>query len=215
MAIPQGALKWSSVWVFTLAFLRRTSRPFPCRLAPGGNTQPSAAGGSRCRSKKSARALPGGRDGRNYWRLHAAGRSTWCWSGRWIHWGPSVADLLTTFPELEHLGVGHVSLTEARGLTTPTRSRSSTAPASRKLKSPAECASDEPTWAASSPQINPNSDSLRRTCARSRKLTSQQGGKAGEVSEKSLGTRHFRVFSCRKEADLTPSWAAGVAWGEK
>jgi putative DNA-invertase from lambdoid prophage Rac len=35
-------------------------------------------------------------------------------------WGRSVADLLTTFQELEHLGVGFVSLTEALDLTTPT-----------------------------------------------------------------------------------------------
>lgn len=35
-------------------------------------------------------------------------------------WGRSVADLLTTLQELEHLGVGFVSLTEALDLTTPT-----------------------------------------------------------------------------------------------
>src|SRR6516165_4388728 len=34
-------------------------------------------------------------------------------------WGRSVADLLATLPELEHLGVGFVSLTEALDLTTP------------------------------------------------------------------------------------------------
>src|SRR5271169_6324596 len=34
-------------------------------------------------------------------------------------WGRSVTDLLATFQELEHLGVGFVSLTEALGLTTP------------------------------------------------------------------------------------------------
>ena len=34
-------------------------------------------------------------------------------------WGRSVADLLTTLQELEHLGVGFVSLTEALDLTTP------------------------------------------------------------------------------------------------
>jgi DNA invertase Pin-like site-specific DNA recombinase len=33
--------------------------------------------------------------------------------------GRSVTDLLATFQELEHLGVGFVSLTEALGLTTP------------------------------------------------------------------------------------------------
>lgn len=34
-------------------------------------------------------------------------------------WGRSVADLLATQQELEHLGVGFVSLTEALDLTTP------------------------------------------------------------------------------------------------
>jgi DNA invertase Pin-like site-specific DNA recombinase len=34
-------------------------------------------------------------------------------------WGRSVTDLLATMQELEHLGVGFVSLTEALGLTTP------------------------------------------------------------------------------------------------
>ncbi len=35
-------------------------------------------------------------------------------------WGRSVADLLATLQELEHLGVGFISLTEALDLTTPT-----------------------------------------------------------------------------------------------
>jgi DNA invertase Pin-like site-specific DNA recombinase len=35
-------------------------------------------------------------------------------------WGRSVADLLATLQELDHLGVGLVSLTEALDLTTPT-----------------------------------------------------------------------------------------------
>ena len=35
-------------------------------------------------------------------------------------WGRSVTDLLTTLQELQHLGVGFVSLTEALDLTTPT-----------------------------------------------------------------------------------------------
>src|SRR5437899_8149588 len=35
-------------------------------------------------------------------------------------WGRSVADLLATLQELDHLGVGFVSLTEALELTTPT-----------------------------------------------------------------------------------------------
>ena len=36
-------------------------------------------------------------------------------------WGRSVADLVSTLQELEHLGVGFVSLTEALDLTTPGR----------------------------------------------------------------------------------------------
>jgi DNA invertase Pin-like site-specific DNA recombinase len=38
-------------------------------------------------------------------------------------WGRSVTDLLATLQELEHLGVGFVSLTEALDLTTPSGSR--------------------------------------------------------------------------------------------
>ena len=38
-------------------------------------------------------------------------------------WGRSVTDLLATLQELEHLGVGFVSLTEALDLTTPAGSR--------------------------------------------------------------------------------------------
>jgi putative DNA-invertase from lambdoid prophage Rac len=41
-------------------------------------------------------------------------------------WGRSVTDLLATLQELEHLGVGFVSLTEALELTTPA-GRASTA----------------------------------------------------------------------------------------
>src|ERR1035438_4138620 len=39
--------------------------------------------------------------------------------GRLDRWGRSVADLLATLQELDHLGVGFVSLTEALDLTTP------------------------------------------------------------------------------------------------
>src|SRR5437016_13949525 len=39
--------------------------------------------------------------------------------GRLDRWGRSVVDLLATFQELDHLGVGFVSLTEALALTTP------------------------------------------------------------------------------------------------
>jgi putative DNA-invertase from lambdoid prophage Rac len=39
--------------------------------------------------------------------------------GRLDRWGRSVADLVSTLQELQHLGVGFVSLTEALDLTTP------------------------------------------------------------------------------------------------
>jgi hypothetical protein len=38
--------------------------------------------------------------------------------GRLDRWGRSVTDLLATLQELEHLGVGFVSLTEALDITT-------------------------------------------------------------------------------------------------
>jgi DNA invertase Pin-like site-specific DNA recombinase len=38
-------------------------------------------------------------------------------------WGHSVTDLLATLQELEHLGVGFVSLTEAPGSNDSSRSR--------------------------------------------------------------------------------------------
>ena len=42
-----------------------------------------------------------------------------CRTARLDRWGSSVADLLATLQELEHLGGGFVSLTEALDLTTP------------------------------------------------------------------------------------------------
>src|SRR5258705_6808321 len=45
-------------------------------------------------------------------------------------WGRSVADLLATLQELQHLGVGFVSLTEALDLTTPAGSCYGRAPGS-------------------------------------------------------------------------------------
>jgi len=60
----------------------------------------------------------GGKPARSYWKRHAAARSTWCSYGGWTL-GRSVTDLLATLQELEHLGVGFVSLTEALDLTTP------------------------------------------------------------------------------------------------
>ncbi len=43
--------------------------------------------------------------------------SRWC--GELDRWGRSVADLVSTLQELQHLDVGFVSLTEALDLTTP------------------------------------------------------------------------------------------------
>jgi hypothetical protein len=39
----------------------------------------------------------------------------------------------------------------------------------------------------------------------------KEGGRDGEVSEKSLALRHLQLFSYRQEADLARSWAIGVA----
>jgi putative DNA-invertase from lambdoid prophage Rac len=77
-------------------------------------------GRSLCRC---ARSTPGQRDAKpakRYWTPLAAGRSidlVLVW--RLDRWGRSVTDLLATLQELEHLGVGFVSLTEALDLTTP------------------------------------------------------------------------------------------------
>src|ERR1700733_1933422 len=49
----------------------------------------------------------------------AVERSTSSWCGDWTAGERSVTDLLATLQELEHLGVGFVSLTEALDLTTP------------------------------------------------------------------------------------------------
>ena len=84
------------------------------RAPPGG------AGPLLC---KSVRLAPGRRSGKpvkNYCKLRAAGKSTSCWLvWRLDRWGRSVTDLLSSLQELEHLGVGFVSLTEALDLTTP------------------------------------------------------------------------------------------------
>ena len=56
---------------------------------------------------------------RNSWRPPAAGRSIWCWCGGWIAGAGRSRTYWATLQELEHLGVGFVSLTEALELTTP------------------------------------------------------------------------------------------------
>ena len=50
---------------------------------------------------------------------HAAARSMWCWSGGWIAGAGRSSIWSSTLKELEQLGVGFVSLTEALDLTTP------------------------------------------------------------------------------------------------
>src|SRR5947208_3700732 len=55
-------------------------------------------------------------------------------------WGRSVTDLLATLQELEHLGVGFVSLTEALDLTTPAgRAMAGLRPSSRMMRSARLC----------------------------------------------------------------------------
>ena len=65
----------------------------------------SGAGRREAREKLLQAARRRGSDGVLVWRLD--------------RWGRSVTDLLATLQELEHLGVGFVSLTEALDLTTP------------------------------------------------------------------------------------------------
>ncbi len=103
-----------------LAFPLMTNRHCHCRSAPCASTSPSAAGPHRranqrgrlrCVAPGTARAtlLASARrreiDVVLVWRLD--------------RWGRSVADLVSTLHELQHLGVGFVSLTEALDLTTP------------------------------------------------------------------------------------------------
>jgi hypothetical protein len=100
------------------AFLPMSSRPFRCKTRA---LRDSAAGLEdrvagernrfRCfRARERREAL-----------LEAARRReidvVLVW--RLDRWGRSVTDLLATLQELEHLGVGFVSLTEALDLTTP------------------------------------------------------------------------------------------------
>src|ERR1019366_4543693 len=54
---------------------------------------------------------------KNLWGPRPRGDRGLVW--RLDRWGRSVRDLLATLQELEHLGVGFVSLTEALDLTTP------------------------------------------------------------------------------------------------
>lgn len=78
---------------------------------------PAAAGKSPCKSARSTRER---RSEKRAKLLEAARRReidvVLVW--RLDRWGRSVTDLLATLQELDHLGVGFVSLTEALDLTT-------------------------------------------------------------------------------------------------
>lgn len=104
----------------TPASLRPTNRPSPCKSAPceaplptsftcKAIAQPRRAAYSRSQRELREKLLEAARrreiDVVLVWRLD--------------RWGRSVADLLTTLQERDHLGVGFVSLTEALDLTTP------------------------------------------------------------------------------------------------
>jgi len=76
------------------------------------------AGSSSCRLKKLARALPSGRSDKLLEATHRREIDVvLVW--RLDRWDRSVTDLLATVQEMEHLGIGFVSLTEALDLTTP------------------------------------------------------------------------------------------------
>jgi putative DNA-invertase from lambdoid prophage Rac len=101
------------------ACLPTISRLFPCRIAPFANTPLAAAGPLAC---KCARFGSGAAKRQAREKLLEAARRreidvVLVW--RLDRWGRSVTDLLATLQELEHLGVGFVSITEALDLTTP------------------------------------------------------------------------------------------------
>jgi len=106
-------------WAFTLACLHTINRRFPCRSAPCVNTQLSAVGAIVAQRKEVG---SGGAHRELRATLIAAARRreidvVLVW--RLDRWGRSVADLVSSLQELQHLGVGFVSLTEALDLTTP------------------------------------------------------------------------------------------------
>jgi DNA invertase Pin-like site-specific DNA recombinase len=90
-----------------LAFPRTTNRHRRYRSEACANMPPSVAGASQRELREILIAAARRReiDGVLVWRLD--------------RWGRSVADLVSTLQELQHLDVGFVSLTEALDLTTP------------------------------------------------------------------------------------------------
>ena len=117
--IPQGFWPPPSVSAFMPVFPRMINRRFPCNSTPCATSPQNETGPSLCRSTRLAAAHPNANCDK---QLLAAARRrdidvVLVW--RLDRWGRSVADLVSTLQELQHLGVGFVSLTEALDLTTP------------------------------------------------------------------------------------------------
>ena len=93
----------------TLAMQNRAMREYAARRGWTVAMQVREVNSGAVRRQEREKLLDAARrreiDGVPVWRLD--------------RWGRSVTDLLATFQELEHLGVGFVSLTEALDLTTP------------------------------------------------------------------------------------------------
>ena len=106
--------------VCTPVYPRTINRRFRCSSKYCGSMSAGVAGRSRSKCVRLAPVRRSGRLAINYWRPPACPREidvVLVW--RLVRWGRSVADLLPTLQEFEHLGVGFVSLTEALDLTTP------------------------------------------------------------------------------------------------
>ena len=92
----------------------------PLQIPLGARYQrPSATGLSSRKSKKSAPACRNARCETSRSQPHDGVKFDVVLVWRLDRWGRSVADLVATLQELQHLGVGFVSLTEALDLTTP------------------------------------------------------------------------------------------------
>src|SRR5437899_2236194 len=96
-----------------------TSRRWQCRTARCASMQSGAAGLSPCRFARSTPGRRSGKRGRGCWKPARRREIDVVLVWRLDRWGRSVTDLLATLQELEHLGVGFVSLTETLDLTTP------------------------------------------------------------------------------------------------
>jgi hypothetical protein len=94
------------------------SRRFLCKCGPCASMLPGAAGRLPCTSVRSAPVRCGDKLASNCSMPRARREIDVVLVWRLDRWGRSVTDLLATLQELEHLGVGFVSLTEALDLTT-------------------------------------------------------------------------------------------------